>query len=106
MCSTAWGQRSSPIWVTGTVGVVPGQPIGAEVHAGVALDADEVVAAGGPQEDVLQHLLGRIPQRLTALVGRDLRHRQRQPDRESPGPDRSASTARRWARTMASFTAA
>ncbi len=47
--------------------VIPGEPIGAEVHAGVALDADEVVAGGRPQEDVLQHLLGRIAQRLAAL---------------------------------------
>ncbi len=28
VCSTAWGQRSSPIWVSGTSGSFPARPSG------------------------------------------------------------------------------
>ncbi len=72
--------------MTRDVGVVGRQPVRAEVHARVALHADEVVAAGGAQEDVLEHLFRRIAQALPALAGRDLGHGERETDREVAGP--------------------
>ena len=65
-------------------GIVGSQPVGTEVHAGVALHPHEVVALRGTQEDVLEHLLGRVAQCLPTLGRGDLRHGEREADREVP----------------------
>ena len=59
--------------------------LGAEVHPGVALDADEVVALGRSEERVLEDVLGRVADGLSTLLGLQLGHRERQSDRERSG---------------------
>ena len=67
-------------------GIVGVDALGPEVHSGVALHADEVVACGGAQEDVLEHLLRPVAQGLATLVGDDLGHRQGEADGEAARP--------------------
>jgi len=81
------GQASSPIWVTATPGRSrPARP--AEVHAGVALDADEVVAPVARKKmfSSISSPHSAAPHRPRR---RDLGHRQCQPHGNSrSGPQR------------------
>jgi hypothetical protein len=75
------------------------------VHPGIGLDTDEVVSLTSSEKGVLEYLLSHVPSDFTSS-SRDVSDIDRvRPIGKVPGDERSASTASRWERTIASLTA-